>query len=137
MRGAVSPCAWPAGTIGGVRFLLHGKNLSPAVGVALSKLGHSVEPLDAPVDPEPTELLKHCHVKQLDLITDDPDLARAAVETPVKFDRCVVFLQLAGGEVEQDDAVERLFQRYKRLSPRKLYTVTETRVKVRQLPGGA
>ena len=33
------------------------------------------------------------------------------------------------------DAIDRLFARYKRLSPRRLYTVTATRVKIRQLPG--
>jgi hypothetical protein len=31
--------------------------------------------------------------------------------------------------------VDRLFDRYKRLSPGRLYTVTGSRVKVRQLPG--
>jgi hypothetical protein len=45
-----------------------------------------------------------------------------------------VFLQLPGADVEQDDAIDRLFTRYKRLTPGRLYTVTETRVKVRQLP---
>jgi hypothetical protein len=45
-----------------------------------------------------------------------------------------MFLQWPGGAVEQDDAVDRLFTRYKRLTPERLYTVTETRVKVRQLP---
>jgi hypothetical protein len=46
----------------------------------------------------------------------------------------MVYLQLDGGDVEQDDAIDRLFKRYKRLSPGRLYTVTAARVKVRQLP---
>ena len=49
-------------------------------------------------------------------------------------DRVVVYLQLEGGDVEQDDAIDRLFKRYKRLTPGRLYTVTGSRVKVRQLP---
>jgi len=36
----------------------------------------------------------------------------------------------------QADAIERLFERYKRLTPKRLYTVTANRVKIRQLPGG-
>lgn len=116
-----------------MRFLLHGKNLTSALEQALVRHGHAVERWPAG-GVEPVELLKQCRVKQLDLVTDDPEIARAAVDTPLKLDRCVVFVQLAGDEVEQDDAVDRLFTRYKRLSPRKLYTVTETRVKVRQLP---
>ena len=51
------------------------------------------------------------------------------------FGRSVVYLHLEGGDVEQDDAVTRLFERYKRLTPGRLYTVTASRVKVRQLPG--
>jgi hypothetical protein len=53
----------------------------------------------------------------------------------VKFGRSVVFYQLKGGAVELDDAVDRLFTRYKAPSPGRFHTVTETRVKVRQLPG--
>ena len=50
------------------------------------------------------------------------------------FNRSIVYFQLEGGDVEQDDAVTRLFERYKRLTPGRLYTVTASRVKVRQLP---
>jgi hypothetical protein len=58
----------------------------------------------------------------------------APFELGVPFGRSIVFLQLEGGDVEQDDAIDRLFKRYKRLSPGRLYTVTTSRVKVRQLP---
>ena len=34
-----------------------------------------------------------------------------------------------------DHAIDRLFTRYKAPKPKRLYTVTENRVKVRQLPG--
>jgi hypothetical protein len=72
-------------------------------------------------------------VKQLDVVTNDAEIARSASGLEKKIDRSIVYLQLAGGDVEQDDAIDRLFARYKRLSPKKLYTVTETRVKVRQM----
>jgi hypothetical protein len=119
-----------------VRFLVHG-NLSPAVGAALQRLGHSVEQF--PSDGlSPDELLEQCHVKQLDLVTNDAALAHGVIASPpaAKFDRCIVFLQLPGGDAEQGGAIDRLFKRFKRLSPKKMYTVTETRVKVRQLPEG-
>ena len=84
------------------------------------------------------ELLEAANRRQWDLLTNDGSLASAAVEPDARrFTRCVVYLQLEGGDVEQDDAIDRLFERYKRLSPGRLYTVTATRVKVRQLPGGA
>lgn len=116
-----------------MRFLVHGNSITPVVKAALVRHGHAVEEFGF-VDLTAEQLLEQLHVRQLDLLTDDPDLARAAGETrPEKFDRCVVYLQLSGGDVEQDDAIDRLFARYKRLSPRKIYSVTESRVKVRQM----
>ena len=70
----------------------------------------------------------------MDLLTNDAVLANTLFEKDFWFNRSLVFLQLEGGEVEQDDAVDRLFERYKRLTPGRLYTVTGSRVKVRQLP---
>ena len=61
-------------------------------------------------------------------------MAQAPFDLDFWFNRSIVFLQLEGGDVEQDDAVDRLFQRYKRLTAGRLYTVTGSRVKVRQLP---
>lgn len=89
--------------------------------------------LDASLDAG--ELLSAAHLKQLDLITADKALAGFARSTSLKYDRSIVFLQLTGGEVEQDDAIDRLFARYKAPKPRQMYTVTETRVKVQQLKG--
>jgi len=81
--------------------------------------------------------LKAAHKAQLDVMTSDPRLAESplAADAP-PFGRSIVYLQLEGGDVEQDDAVTRLFERYRRLTPGRLYTVTGSRVKVRQLPGG-
>jgi len=118
-----------------MRWLLHG-NLTPAVAEALLRHGHkTTTATEAAIDaPDLVELLKQASVKQLDIITADHALANAPFQSDYRFGRTIVFLQLEGGDVEQDDAVDRLFQRYKRLTPGRLYTVTGTRVKVRQLP---
>ena len=92
------------------------------------------ESIELAPDASPAEVLEAAHVKQLDIVTNDPALANAPFESPIKFARSLVFLQLPGGDVEQDDAIDRLFKRYKRLTPGRMYTVTETRVKIRQLP---
>jgi hypothetical protein len=80
-------------------------------------------------------ILKTAQKSQLDIVTADPTLAEAPYQLGFDFPRAIVFLQLAGGDVEQDDAIDRLFARYKAPKPKRLYTVTENRVKVRQLPG--
>jgi hypothetical protein len=120
-----------------VRFLIHG-TLAPAVADAIRRHEHvAADFAMADLSPELTarELLVELHRKQLDLVTNDSDIIDVALAGDGKFERCIVYLQLSGGDVEQDDAIDRLFARYGRLSPRRLYTVTETRVKVRQLPG--
>jgi predicted nuclease of predicted toxin-antitoxin system len=127
----------PAVTIRDMRWLLHG-NLTAAVGEALRRHGHTADSseklgIDAT---NPSELLKSANTKQLDIITADSELADAPFTNGSRFDRSIVFLQVEGGDVEQDDAIDRLFKRYKRLTPRRLYTVTGSRVKIRQLPQG-
>jgi len=119
-----------------MRWLIHG-TLTPAVTEAVIRHGHSVRsPADVGLTDESPliDILKTAHAKQLDLMTNSPDLIETQFVAGKRFDRSIVYLQLAGGDVEQDDAIDRLFARYKRLSPEMLYTVTETRVKVRQLP---
>lgn len=81
------------------------------------------------------EILETARVKQLEILTSDQGMSVAPIEMDLYFKRVIVYLQLPGGEVEQDDAIDRLFERYKRLTPGRLYTVTENRVKIRQLPG--
>jgi hypothetical protein len=120
-----------------MRWLVHG-NLTSVVADALKRHGHVVQlpgEIELAPDASPEDVLKTAHAKQLDVVTNDASVANAMFETPVKFGRTIVFLQLEGGDVEQDDAVDRLFERYKRLTPGKLYTVTGSRVKIRQLPG--
>jgi len=120
-----------------MQWLLHG-NLTPAVTEALvrhEQKTHAVAELELEPGAEPADVLRVAQKKQWDVITADPALANSPFENGRTFGRSIVFLQLDGGDVEQDDAVDRLFERYKRLSPGRLYTVTGTRVKVRQLPG--
>lgn len=120
-----------------MRWLVVG-TLSPAVNEALVRHGHTVTtPTEAGLAETLThpELLSAAHQKQLDVLTNLPELANCLFEQPVKFIRTLVFLQLKGEAVEQDDAIDRLFTRYKRMATGRLYTVTETRVKIRQLPG--
>jgi hypothetical protein len=120
-----------------VRWLVHG-NLTGAVAEALVRHGHVAQkPVDVglPEGAPAAEVFEAANGKQLDILTNDAELVKAPFESAVKFGRSIVFLQLEGGDVEQDDAIDRLFKRYKRLTPGRLYTVTGSRVKIRQLPG--
>jgi predicted nuclease of predicted toxin-antitoxin system len=119
-----------------MRWLLHG-NLTPAVAEALKRHGHTAfafSDLGLPDGATHGEVVRAAQAKQWDIVTSDADLVNGVFDDDIWFNRSIVFLQLLGGDVEQDDAVDRLFQRYKRLTPGRLYTVTETRVKIRQLP---
>jgi predicted nuclease of predicted toxin-antitoxin system len=119
-----------------MRWLLHG-NLTPAVAEALKRHEHTAFPFaelgiaDGATD---AEVVRAAQAKQWDIVTTDHNLVNTVFEDDIWFNRSIVFLQLPGGDVEQDDAIDRLFTRYKRLTPGRLYTVTETRVKIRQLP---
>jgi hypothetical protein len=119
-----------------MQWLLHG-TVTEAAAEALRRhehRTHAMSELSEPHD-DPRALLKAAQAKQWDVFTNDASLIAAVYDQEIWFNRSIVFLQLAGEDVEQDDAVDRLFQRYKRLSPGRLYTVTESRVKIRQLPG--
>ena len=120
-----------------MRWVLHGTNLTAAVADALRRHGDDPRPMSElalPVDASPRDVFKAAQSKQLDVFTTDAALVNAIFEERIPFNRNVVFLQLEGGDIEQDDAIDRLFKRYKRLSPGRLYTVTGSRVKIRQLP---
>ncbi len=118
-----------------MQWLVHA--ITREAGEALVRHGHTIHwPAEVGLEesPTPTALIELAEQKQWDLITTDTVAAKLPFENGQRFHRCIVYLQLAGGEIEQDDAIDRLFARYKRLTPEKLYTVTETRVKIRQLP---
>ena len=120
-----------------MRWLMHGP-MTTAVADALVRHGHSAKSMNdvnLPPETSPADVLKTAAAAQLDLVTTDDALVQAPFTLGIAFPRCIVYLQLEGGDVEQDDAIDRLFARYKRLTPGRLYTVTTNRVKIRQLPG--
>jgi hypothetical protein len=120
-----------------MRWLVHGATTTKAVDEALRRHEHTAQrPAEIELADQPAfdELIKTARTKQLEIITTDASLAEDVAEKGFPTGRCFVYLQLDGGDVEQDDAIDRLFARYKRLTPGRLYTVTGTRVKVRQLP---
>lgn len=121
-----------------MQWILHG-NLAPATAAALKRHGHTVHTLaELELSPAPTlrDIVWSANKKQWDLITADASLVHWIYDDRFPFKRSLVHLQLEGGDVEQDDAIDRLFARYKRLTPGRLYTITGTRVKIRQLPTG-
>jgi len=119
-----------------MQFLLHG-SLTPAAGEAFVRHGHKIHwPADSGLDAAAAldQVLHLAVEKQWDLATTDSALANLPLAGGSHFKRSLIYLQLPGGDVEQDDAIDRLFARYPRLAPLRLYTVTENRVKIRQLP---
>ncbi len=84
----------------------------------------------------PGELLPLLQKKQLQLLTTDTAFLNALYEEKILFSGVIVLL-LDAEEGKQAGAIDRLFERYPRLTPRRLYTVTGSRVKIRQLPGAA
>jgi hypothetical protein len=119
-----------------MRWLLHG-NLTSTVEAALRRHGQDIRTgteIGLAADADPDSLFQAARKSQLEIMTADPALALAPFDQRLRFDRTMVLLHVDAGDVEQDDAIDRLFERYKRLSPGRLYTVTASRVKIRQLP---
>jgi len=111
--------------------------MTPAVADALKRHGHTAvlpAEIELPEAATPQQVVEAAKAKQLDVLTTEASLIAAVFDLDLYLFRSMIYLQLAGGDVEQDDAIDRLFKRYKRLTPDRLYTVTDTRVKVRQLP---
>src|SRR4051812_3341638 len=103
-----------------MRWLIHG-NVTKATAEALVRHEHQAKSL-ADVEltdgAPPADVLASARKQQLEILTADSSIVDAIYEQRLPFDgRVVVFLQLEGGDVEQDDAINRLFTRYKRLSP--------------------
>jgi hypothetical protein len=122
-----------------VRFLLHGQ-LGDRVPEALAEHRQvAVRPaeLSLPEQATPTQILHACRERQYELITTSRDFLDTVLPGSGRtaiFGRVLVFLQ--DKPEEHELAIHRLFERYKRLTPGRLYTVTGGRVKVRQLPSG-
>lgn len=127
-----------AANIAPMQWILHGQ-ITPAVAEALQRHGHIVHTfaeLGLPADASLRDIVWTANKKQWDILTTDARLVHWIYDDHFPLKRSLVFLQLSGGDVEQDDGIDRLFARYKRLTPARLYTVTGTRVKIRQLPAG-
>jgi hypothetical protein len=131
-----------------MRFLIHGA-VHPEATEALARHEHACHTLlelsgeaeaaggaEAIVG-DPALLLPLVEKKQWNLLTTDTAFVRDLYEKKVEFAGVVVQI-LDDPDVlhDQGPAIDRLFERYKRLTPRRLYTVTASRVKIRQLPGG-
>jgi hypothetical protein len=127
-----------------MRFLVHGA-VHPDAQAAFARHGHACHQLlelsdltDAPAQAanHPNTLLPLLEKKQWNLVTVDADFVHALYEEKAAFGGLIVFILDNPDELhDQDKAVDRLFDRYPRLTPRRLYTVTPSRVKIRQLPG--
>ena len=120
-----------------MQWLLYGP-MTAAVSDALVRHGHKTHlpaELELPDGAAAADVLAAAEKRQWDILTTDAAISVAPFNSDKWFHRSIVYLHFEGGDVEQDDGVDRLFARYKRLSPGRLYTVTASRVKVRQLPG--
>jgi len=129
-----------------MRFVIHG-SVSPNISTALERHGHKAQamaelaaeaPAEAPaVVPvaDPAELFTALSRRQWFLLTTDADLVHRTFEEKLEYGGIVVLLIGAPDPAAQSAAIDRLFERYKRLTPKRLYTVTPNRVKIRQLPG--
>jgi hypothetical protein len=132
-----------------MRFLVHGV-IHPDTQAALIRRGHAChagielsEQTDAPAEmaSDAALLLPALEKKQWALLTSDSEFVRQVYEKGIAFSGVIVLLLETGEGGEggslagQAEGIERLFARYPRLTPRRLYTVTPNRVKIRQLPG--
>ena len=127
-----------------MRFLIHGA-VHPEAPAALVKHEHAChtmlelsEATDAPeaAAANAAVLLGLLTKKQWNLLTTDSALVRDLYEKKVSFAGVIVLVLEDPKELhDQGKAIDRLFERYKRLTPGRLYTVTPSRVKIRQLPG--
>ena len=117
------PVPTPVPTVAAVRFLLDNTVPNDAAD-AFAAAGHKIERHDGG---EP--LFAAARDRQLEPVTADRRVADRAGKDELGERRVVVFLHAADAA-----AVGRLFTRFKRLSPGRLYTATAAGAKVRQLP---
>ena len=116
-----------------LRFLLHGQ-LGPDVAAALIELGHKpATPADLTLatNATPAEVVEACRAAQLELVVANGNFLDDVLPLAGQ-KRVLVYLHDAPDK--HAESVARLFERYKRLTPGRLYTVTAGRVKVRQIP---
>ena len=127
-----------------MRFFLHGQ-FDAGVAEKLKAAGHQVHApaelnLDVPGEPgaadfsDQRDFLAAIAARQWMLLTNQRDLVQQACAQRLPGPAIMVLLVSAGSPAAQSAAIDRLFARYPRLSPGRLYTITPNRVKVRQLP---
>jgi hypothetical protein len=119
-----------------MRFYTHG-NIHPQAHEALKKheqAAHAPDELQMESD-DPAELLPALQKRQWELLTTDAGFIHELYEQKTSFNGVIVLLLEAADGEQQAAAIDRLFERYRRLTLRRLYTVTPSRVKIRQLPG--
>ena len=129
-----------------MRFLIHGAVRPEAVAalaarehvcLGLPELADQAEIFEQALG-NAEALLPLLEKRQWHLVTTDRGLVGQVYEKKVTFGGVIVLiLDDPAGPVDQGRAVARLFERYRRLTPKRLYTVTPSRVKIRQLPGAA
>jgi hypothetical protein len=129
-----------------MHFLLHPSTPLPALSESLKHHEQSPHPLsdlslpEGAADPasilsSPALLLPLLEKKQWNLLTTDADFIHQLYEKKYPFPGTIILLLENPSDPSHARAIDRLFERYKRLSPRRLYTITPSRVKIRQLPG--
>ncbi len=127
-----------------MQFLFHGNIAIKPGSAALGRHSHRAVgpgPNDSPLPDTAdaqgrAEFFALLAKNQWELITNDADLIHRVYDEKINFNRTIVLLVANVAEAPAE-AIDRLFVRYPRLSPRRLYTLTAGRVKVRQLPGAA
>jgi hypothetical protein len=127
-----------------MRFLIHG-DVRPGAVAALAAHEHVCGTLpellaaaETPAQDHPDlpELLTLLQRRQWNLLTTDGELVRNVYDKKAAFDGLIVLI-LEAATQDQAGAIRRLLERYRRLTPGRLYTITPSRVKIRQLPGAA
>ncbi len=120
-----------------MRWMLNGPVSEAAAEVLRGRGDEVVEAsgIEPPLSADAPAYLKALQRAQVDVLSADETLHAAIYAAGFPFRRSIVYFQSARAEAEQAEALERLFERYKRLTPGRLYTITGSRVKVRQLPG--
>ncbi|MEM1012220.1 MAG: hypothetical protein AAGI46_08360 [Planctomycetota bacterium] len=122
-----------------MRFLLP-DDAADDVRQAFAEAGHKVmtsAEIDLAADASPIDRREAARRHQLELIVTNRQSLDAVLPgsgDKATFGRTLIFLN--SGPSDAPLAVHRLFDRYKRLSPGRLYSVSPQRVKVSQLPSG-
>jgi hypothetical protein len=124
-----------------MRFLTLG-DIHPDALAAMTRHEQTCEPFedlaseedDAGALDSPRQALRLLTRDQRQLLTTDNGFVHTLYEEKLSFAGVIVLI-LDSAAGDQAAAIDRLFERYPRLTPRRLYTITGSRVKIRQLPG--